>query len=102
MKQNGLRSIEDGLYEFAMRMKNCDTEEDAMYILRGINTRLNVLEDYIYNTPELTDRERKKWQAVANQYRELRVQLTKKKIWKKNSYGLFFDYNQTFEGDPED
>lgn len=102
MKQNGLRSIEDGLYEFAMRMKNCDTEEDAMYILRGINTRLNVLEDYIYNTPELSDRERKKWQNIANQYRELRVQLAKKKIWKKNSYGLFFDYNQTFEGDPVD
>lgn len=101
LKQNGLRSIEDSLYEFAMRMKNCDTEEDAMYILRGINTRLNVLEDYIYNTPDLSDREKKKWMAVAQQYRNLRIQLTKKKIWKQSQYGLYFDYNQTFGDEGE-
>ena len=31
---------------------------------------------------------------------ELREELSKKKIWKQKSYGLFFDYNQTF-GDEE-
>lgn len=94
LKRNGLKSIEDDLYEYALRMKNLSTEEDAMYILRCINTRLNILEDYIYNTPELSDYEKSHWEAVAIKYRELREQLSQKKIWKKNSYGLFMDYNQ--------
>lgn len=94
LKVNGLRSIEDALYEFAIRIKNCDTEEDAMYILRGINTRLSILEDYLYKTPDLSENEIKKWEGVASQYRALRDELTKKRIWNKKQYGLFFDYDQ--------
>lgn len=94
LKSNGLRGIEDALYEYAIRIKNCDTEEDAMYILRGINTRLNILEDYMINTPDLSDHEKKHWTDVANKYRELRTQLANKKIVNKKQYGLFFDYDQ--------
>lgn len=93
LKSNGLRSIEDSYYEFAMRIKNCETEEDAMYILRSINTRLNILEDYIYNTPDLSENERRHWEMLSQKYRELRDMLSKKKIWKKSSYGLFINYN---------
>ena len=77
-----------------MRIKNCETEEDALYILRGINTRLSILEDYLNNTPDLSDTERKRWELVATKYRELREQLAKKKIVNKKQYGLFFDYDQ--------
>lgn len=93
LKTNGLRGIEDALYEYALRIKNCETEEDALFILRGINTRLSILEDYLYNTPELTESERKHWELVASKYRELREQLSKKKIVNKKQYGLFFDYS---------
>lgn len=93
LKKSGLRSIEADLYEFAMRIKNCSTEEDAMYILHGINNRLGILEDYL-ETENLKDYERDHWQGVANQYRELRIKLSKKKIWDKKQYGIFFDYNQ--------
>lgn len=94
LKQNGLRGIEDALYEYALRIKNCDTEEDALYILRGINTRLSILEDYLNNTPDLSETERKRWELVAMKYRDLREQLSKKKIVNKKQYGLFFDYDQ--------
>lgn len=93
LKTNGLRGIEDALYEYALRIKNCETEEDALFILRGINTRLSILEDYLYNTPDLSDSERKHWELVASKYRELREQLSKKKIVNKKQYGLFIDYN---------
>jgi hypothetical protein len=75
-------------------MKNCETEEDAMYIIHGINTRLNVLEDYIVNTPELSDAERRRWEGLATKYRTLREELIKKNITNKKQYGLFFDYDQ--------
>ena len=94
LKANGLRSIEDAYYEYAMRIKNCETEEDAMYILRGINTRLNILEDYIYNTPDLSEQEKKRWETLSMKYRELREVLARKKIVNKKQYGLFFDYDK--------
>lgn len=98
LKQNGLRGIEDDYYEYAMLMKNMETEDEAIYIMRGISTRLSILEDYIYNTPDLPKYEKEKWQFLAIQFRKLRADMLKQKIWKKSSYGLFFDYNQL----PED
>lgn len=102
LKQNGLRSIEDSYYEYAMRIKNCDTEEDAMYILHAINTRLSILDDYLYNTPDLSDSDRKRYELCANNYRQLREALAKKKIVNKKQYGLFYDYDAIYPGDPED
>ena len=65
-----------------------------MYALRGINTRINILTDYIYNTPGLSESERKHWEGVIQMYQELRIKLTKKNIINKKSYGLYFDYSQ--------
>lgn len=94
LRQSGLRSIEDSMYEYALRIKNCETEEDAMYILHGINTRLNTLEDYMYNTPELSENERSRWQKIAFNYRAMRDELIKKKIANKKTYGIFIDYDK--------
>jgi hypothetical protein len=91
LKKNGLRGIENELYEYSIRVKNCDNADDAYLIIRGINNRLGILEDYIYNEP-LKDQERKHWEAVAQAYRDLRTALSKKKFNDKQ-YGLFFDYN---------
>lgn len=93
LKQNGLRSIEDDLYEFKIRLKNAETEEDAIYILRQINTRISILEDYIANT-ELSDNEERHWQSVIDSYRSLRIELSKKKIGYKKTYGVFVDYDK--------
>ena len=91
LKKNGLRGIENELYEYSIRVKNCDSAEDAYLIIRGINNRLGILEDYIYNEP-LKEQERRHWEAVAQSYRDLRTALSKKKFNDKQ-YGLFFDYS---------
>lgn len=91
MKQNGLRGIEDDLYEFKIRLKACTEEDDAIYILRQINSRLTILQDYVYRN-QLPDAERKHWEDVIQDYQELRVELGKKKLGKK-TYGIFVDYN---------
>lgn len=93
LKRNGLRAIEDDLYEFTIRVKNADTEEDAYYALRQINTRINLLEEYIA-TSNLTEAEEKHWRDVALRFRDLRAQLSNKKIIDKRSYGLFFNYDE--------
>lgn len=94
LKRNGLRALEDDLYEFKIRVKNAETEEDAYYALRQINTRINLLEEYIYTTEGLPEYEIERWREVARKYRELREELGRKKIGNKKSYGLFFDYDK--------
>lgn len=95
MKQNGLRAIEDDLYEFRVRAKNSETEDDAMYTLRQINTRLNIIEEYLYtNETQLRPDEIERWRSCAAKYRELREEISRKTISHKKQYGLWFDYDK--------
>ncbi|MCM1215904.1 MAG: hypothetical protein NC548_15465 [Lachnospiraceae bacterium] len=94
LKRNGLRAIEDDLYEYRIRAKNAETEEDAWYALKQINTRINMLEDYLYNETDLSESDYDRWRNVINNYRALRDELSTKKIVNKKNYGLFFDYDQ--------
>lgn len=93
LKMNGLRGIEDDLYEYKIRLKNCETEEEAMYILRQINTRISILEDYLANT-DVSDAEAARWRNTIDAYRDLRYELSKKKIANKKQYGIFVDYDK--------
>ena len=73
-----------------------------MSALHSINTRISILDDYIYNTPEITDAERKRYEKLADKYRDLREYLSKKKIINKKQYGVFIDYSQYDHLDDED
>lgn len=94
LKTSGLRAIENDYYEYAILVKSASDENEAMYALRGINTRINILTDYIYNTPGISDMERKHWEGVVQMYQDLRIKLTKKNILNKKSYGIWFDYSK--------
>lgn len=97
LKKNGLRGIENDLYEYSMRVRNCTDSDDAYVLMRSINSRLGVLEDYLYSE-DMTDHDRRHWEDVAQQYRELRIALSKKKLDAKQ-YGLFIDYSKLDELD---
>lgn len=92
MRKNGLRALENELYEFSMKAKNVKEQDEAYLLIRGINTRLGILEDYLARE-DISESERQHWEAVAMKYRALRSELANKKIQDKQ-YGLFFDYNQ--------
>ena len=109
LKTSGLRAIENDYYEYSILVKTASDENEALYALRGINTRINILTDYLYNTPNLSESERKHWENVVMMYQELRVKLTKRNIINKKSYGIWFDYskldnldNQSSESSDED
>ena len=93
LKVNGLRSIEDDLYEFRMRAKAAKTEDEAMYTLRQINARLAILDDYI-RYEDIDEEERQKYVELIMQYKEVREYLSTKKVFNKKNYGIWFDYDQ--------
>jgi len=99
LKYNGLRDIESDLYEFMLRAKNAETEEDVYYALKQINARLAILDDYIRENPDDEDLDR--WIALKMKYMDVRDELAKKKLTRHN-YGLFIDYNALDKLDDED
>ena len=105
LKQNGLRGLEDDLYEYKVRVKNVQDQGDAIYIMRCINSRLSILEDFIATEPNLKDTDRARWQGVIDSYRELRAKLAEKKFTSAdrtlNAY-LNFDYSKLDALDKDD
>ena len=93
LKRNGLRSITDDLFEFKIRLKNCEDIDEAMYILHQINSRIAILEDYI-DTEDISPVERTRWQNLIADYVMLRSELAKKKIGNNKTYGIFVDYDK--------
>lgn len=91
LKKNGLRGIENDLYEYRMRAKNVTDPDEAHMIMRSINSRIGILDDYLMNE-DISEHDAKHWQEVANDYRELRAELAKKKLNLKQ-WGVFINYD---------
>lgn len=92
IKSSGIRSLEDDVYEYRMRIKNVETENEAIYIVRQINNRMGIISDYL-ETEELSDVDRERFFRLYDKYDALREELSKKAIYSRKMYGLFVDYN---------
>lgn len=92
IKLNGMKSIEDDLYEYSMRVKNIDDEASAIQLMRQINNRMGIISDYL-EEEDLSDAERKRWDRLYDKYDKLREEMVKKPIYSRKMYGLFVDYN---------
>lgn len=93
IKTQGLKSIEADLYEYKLQAKNCVEQEEALIIIRQINTRIGIIEDYIA-TEQISDAEKAKWTAIDMEYRELRADLAKKKLSMRKNVGYYVDYDK--------
>lgn len=93
IKISGIRSIEDDLYEFEIRVKNVTDEVTAINLMREINVNMNILSDYLRYEKSLANHERKQVEKMYEKYSILRERLTNNTIYKKKTYGLFIDYN---------
>lgn len=87
-KHRNMRNIEDDIYEYALRIKSVDEQDEALIILRDINTRLAIVDDYL-SDPNLDQKEIDKWMKVRRRYMELRDELSKKTTYDDKYYGLF-------------
>ena len=90
MKTNGVAKYEDDLYELQFEANNCETQEEAMLLLHRINSRVAVIADFI-NTECETEREKKRWLKLLNEYNKLRATLSKQRIY-QNKTRLYVNY----------
>lgn len=87
-KYRGMRGIEDDLYEYTLRVKSVDEQDEALMILRDINSRLAIIDDYL-KTESLDQHERERWINVRKKFLMLREELSKKTTYDDKYYGLF-------------
>lgn len=88
---HNLRTVEDTYYELAMRVKNVEEEDEALYIMRQVNNCISIIEDY-RSCRECDDYEIRQWEDVLKRFMELRQRLSDSVIYKNKNYGLFINY----------
>jgi len=81
-KRKGIRSFEDDLYEYNIRYKTSDLEVDALVLLRQINSRISIIEDYLNTEEDLSDKEKERTEKLLADFMELRSKLSEKDICK--------------------
>ena len=69
-----IRKFEQDLYEYKMRIRHIADEDDAYYLMRMINTRISVIEDFL-DHERLSEAEHKRWWKLLEQYYSLREEL---------------------------
>ena len=91
MRYDTMRSLEDDFYELNMRIRNVEDEDDALYLMRQLNTRISLIEDYV-NSEDLGPSEAKRWNESLEKFKRIRDQLADTLVYRQKSYGLFVQY----------
>ena len=91
-KQKNIRYLEDDLYEYNIRLKNIEDEDDALYLLRQINTRIAIIDDYMNSDKEMDETTRERWFNLLNKYQKVREDLSKKVVYKNKYAGIYISY----------
>ena len=96
IKYKGIRSLEDDLYEYTMRVRNVTDEEEALYLLRQINTRLAIMDEYV-STEKLSEAERQRWFNTMEKFSKLRDELSTKTVYRTRDFNIVVSYPEIKE-----
>lgn len=83
LKYKGIRSYEDDLYDYNIRAKATQDEDEALELMHKINTRLNIIDDYV-SSENIDSIEKKRWFSLIDRYNKLRSYLANKQLYRNN------------------
>lgn len=93
---DNMRMIDSNFYELAMRVKNVEDEEDALYIMRQINNNIAIIDGYIHNK-DCDEYEKEEWLGVLKRFQAIRDDLSKSTIYKYKNTGIYVNYPDIVE-----
>lgn len=82
IKYKGVKGLKEDYYELALRAKNVDLSDEALIILRRINSNMSIIQDYL-DTEGLDEKTRNEVFEVLEMYDELRTKLLKKDLYRE-------------------
>ena len=68
-----------------------NSEEDALVMIRQINYRISLIDEYI-RTENLSEDEKNRWYDLRDDYNNVREKIVEKDIGKSKAYGLWIQY----------
>lgn len=93
---NSLRTIDSAFYELNMQIRNVEDENDALYMMRQINSNLAIIDEY-KNSSDCDEYEKERWDQVMEKFMQLRDKLSRTAVYKSKNYGLFVNYPEIVE-----
>ena len=93
---NNLRTIDNTFYELNMQVRNVEDENDALYLMRQINSSISIIDEY-RNSVDCDEYEKEQWNKAMDKFSQLRDRLSKTVVYKNKNYGLFVNYPDIVE-----
>lgn len=85
-KVKGINAIKNDVYEFNVRLRCAESEDDLLYIIRAINRDVTILQDYL--TEDIPDKEREAVLATLQELYDVRQKAAKEKSVRNLSSSL--------------
>lgn len=82
MKYKGVKGLKEDYYELAMRAKNVELTDEALIIIRRINSNISIIQDYL-DTADIDEYARQEAFEILEMYDDLRMKLMKKDLFKE-------------------
>ena len=92
-KMGTVRDIDNEFYELNMRTRNVEDQDDAMFLMRRINTNMSIIAEYMTEIEDKYDREIMR--SVYEKYMQLREKLSNTTIYK--NLGIYVNYPDIVE-----
>lgn len=92
-KMGTVRDIDNEFYELNMRTRNVEDQDDAMFLMRRINTNMSIIAEYMAEIEDKYDREIMR--SVYEKYMQLREKLSNTTIYK--NLGIYVNYPDIVE-----
>lgn len=93
---NNLRSIDATFYELSMQVRNVEDENDALYLMRQINSNISIIEEY-RNSKDIDKYEIDRWNVALDKFIQLRDKLSSSIVYKNKNFGIFVNYPDIVE-----
>ena len=91
MRIKTIKSMDDDYYEIAMQVRNVEDEDDALYIIRQINSRMSILSDYI-DEGKLPEKDKQNCMKIYDKYNKLRDELARTQTYKRSTTAIYVNY----------
>lgn len=92
IKFSPIKSLEEDMYEFKIRINNIQDNDEAMDMLRSINMRISLIAEYIKVNPDLDPKEVEKLNKMSAAYVSMREELIRKGSYDKGVYSIWVKY----------
>lgn len=91
-KRNSLKQYEEDYFEYVMMARNVSDQDEALYLMRNINTRISVIENFLETESNIPAKERDRWDTLFDNYIKLRDTLARTLTYKDRMVGIQVNY----------